>query len=97
MRGENVEFLEKVEQSGKWPQHACTTMFFLIPKNFTSERPIALMPTLIRWKEALRAPGVARSGSRSIELIGMPRMVEKEEPSAQCGKCWWKWRDLTEE
>ena len=30
-------------------------MFFLIPKNVTSERPVALMPTLIRWWEALRA------------------------------------------
>ena len=58
-RGEHGEFFEKVEQSGKWPQQACTTMFFLIPKNVTSERPIALMPTLIRWWEALRAPGVA--------------------------------------
>ena len=51
-RGEIVKFLEKVEQSGTWPQQACTTMF-LIPKNVTSERPIALMPTLIRWWEAL--------------------------------------------
>ena len=59
-RGEIVEFLEKVEQSGKWPQQACTTMFFSIPKNVTSERPIALMPTLIRWWEALRAPEVAK-------------------------------------
>ena len=58
-RREIVEFLEKVEQSGKWPQQACTTMFFLIPKNVTSERPIALMPTLIRWWEALRALEVA--------------------------------------
>ena len=65
-RGEIVEFLEKVEQSGKWPQQACTTMFFLIPKNVTSERPIALMPTLIRWWEALRW----RSGSRSIAWTG---------------------------
>ena len=31
---------------------------FLILKNLTSERPIALMPTLIRWWEALRAPEV---------------------------------------
>ena len=31
-RGEIVEFLEMVEQSGNWPQQACTTMFFLIPK-----------------------------------------------------------------
>ena len=29
-RGEVVEFLEKVEQSGKWPQQACKTTFFLI-------------------------------------------------------------------
>ena len=59
-RGEVVEFLEKVEQSGKWPQQACTTMFFLIPKNVTSERPIALVPTLTLWWEALRAPEVAK-------------------------------------
>ena len=59
-KGESVEFLEKVEQSGKWPQQACTTMFFLIPKNVTSERPIALMPTLIRCWEAMRAPEVAK-------------------------------------
>ena len=31
-REEIVEFLEKVVQSGKWPQQACTTMFFLIPE-----------------------------------------------------------------
>ena len=36
-----------VEQGGRWPQQACTTMFFLIPKNVTSERPFALMPTLV--------------------------------------------------
>ena len=54
------EFLEKVEQSGNWPQQACTTMFFLIPKNVTSERPVALMPTLNRWWESLRAPEVAK-------------------------------------
>ena len=52
IRGEIVELLEKVDQSGKWPQQSCTTMFFLIPKNVTIERPIALMPTLIRWWEA---------------------------------------------
>ena len=37
-RGEIVEFLQKVKQSGKWPQQTCTTMFFLIPKNVTSGR-----------------------------------------------------------
>ena len=49
----------KWSRVGKWPQQACTTMF-LIPKNVTSERPVALMPTLIRWWEALRASEVAK-------------------------------------
>ena len=49
--------------NGRFPGEGgteCTTMFFLIPKNVTSEGPIALMPTLIRWWEALRAPEVAK-------------------------------------
>ena len=39
---EVVVLLENVEQSRKWPQHACTTIIFLILKNVTNERPIAL-------------------------------------------------------
>ena len=35
-------------------------MFFLIPKNVASERPIALVPALVRWWEALGAPQVAK-------------------------------------
>ena len=59
-RQEVVEFWEKVEQSGRWPQQACTTMFFLSPKSVTSERPIALMATMMRRREALRAAEVAQ-------------------------------------
>ena len=55
-RGKVVEFLGEVLQCGRWPQHACTRMFFLSPKNVTTERPIALMPAMVRWWEALRAP-----------------------------------------
>ena len=56
-----VEFFEKVGQSGKWPQQACTTMFFLIPKNVTSERPIAPMPKLISAEST-------RSGEMAAEV-----------------------------
>ena len=35
-------------------------MFFPIPKNVTCERTTALLPTLIRWWEWLRAPEVER-------------------------------------
>ena len=59
-KGDVVEFLEKVEQCERWPQQACTTMFFLIPKNVAIERPIALMLTMTRWWEALRPPVVAK-------------------------------------
>ena len=38
-REELVIFLDKVELCGKWPQQACTTLFFLMPKNVASERP----------------------------------------------------------
>ena len=51
-------------------------MFFLIPKNVTSERPIARMPTLRRWWEA----------SKGIELSGMLMMVEMEELNEPFGK-----------
>ena len=64
-RREIVEFMEKVEQSVKWSQQACTTMFFLIPKNVTSERPTALTPTLIRW---LGSYDGTRSGEMAAEV-----------------------------
>ena len=38
---------EKKGCDGKRPQQACTTMFFLIWKNVTSERLIALVDTLV--------------------------------------------------
>ena len=66
-RREIVEFLEKVEQSGNWT----------IPKNVTSERPTSLIPTLIRWWEALRALEVAKN----IVWIGTLLTGEMEEPS----------------
>ena len=97
-REEVVEFLEKVEQSGKWPQQSCTAMFFLIPKNVTSERPIALM-LMIRWWEALRTTdgrnslgkcvgdGGKRSGSFSFglgERVGDARQFSQ---GRSCGRC----------
>ena len=55
-----MNFLEKVEQCGRRPHQACTTMIFFLLKNVTSERPIALLLTLIRWRKWLRAPEVSR-------------------------------------
>ena len=89
--GEIVEFLEKVEQSGKWQQQACTTMFFLIPKNVTTERLIALMPTLIRWWGALRALEVAKQQKYRVGWDATDG--RNGGPSKRCGKFWWRWKD----
>ena len=42
-------------------------MFFLIPKHVTIERPIALVPKLIPWWEALRSPEVAKWQKYRVE------------------------------
>ena len=60
-RGEILGILGESGQCGRWPPQACKKMFFLqIPKSVTSERPIALLPTMIRWWEGMRAPEVTR-------------------------------------
>ena len=89
-RKEVVEFQEKVEQSGRWPQQACTTTFFLIPNNVTSERPIALMPTIVRLWEASRAPEVAKQQYKYCEWDA--RTDATQELREQSGKSCWRWR-----
>ena len=57
IRGNVVEFLEKWNKL----EMAATSLHddaLLIPKNVTSERPTALLPTVIRWWEAVRASEV---------------------------------------
>ena len=54
--------------SGKWPQQACTTMFFLIPKNVKSERPIALLPKP-RERQKLRSGEVLMEKERLKERL----------------------------
>ena len=49
-----------MEQSVKRPQQTCTKMFFLIPKNVTSERQISLVPTLVGSIEGTRSGEVAK-------------------------------------
>ena len=41
-------FLRSLSSVGEMAASSLHEMFFLIPKNFTSERPTALLPTLIR-------------------------------------------------
>ena len=89
---EVVEFLDKVEQSGKWPKQACTTMSFLIPKTVTSERSIVLVLTMIRWCEALRAPEVTKwQHTHRIDWDASDGR-NGGTLSVQCGNFCWKFR-----
>ena len=72
--------MKNLEQCGRWPQQACTAMFFLTPKNVTSERPIAFLPTLIRWCEGHYR---CQDGKTGIRLR-----------SARSGTHCSKWRDV---
>ena len=76
-RGDIVKFFENAEQCGRKPQQISTTMFFLIPKNVTSERPIALVPTLIR----LVVRNIAQNGE-----IRLPR--RRKKTTKQSRWCW---------
>ena len=59
--------LQKVEMAGVGPTNASTTLFVLISRSTTSERPIALLPALIRRWESLRAPHVVeRKGRHNV-------------------------------
>ena len=73
--GEIVEFLDKVEQSGKWPQRARTTMSLLIPKNVTSETDCARanVDSLVGSFKSARSGEVAAEVSRGLGRHGWPK------------------------
>ena len=74
---------EKLEQWRVWQEQDGTTVFsFLISKNVNSERLIALMPTLVRWWEWIRANFGA----------GVEVKEEKMGDAAQ-GPQWWGGKD----
>ena len=79
--GKIVVILAKVEQCGHWSVQTSTLLHFLIPKTVTSERPIALLPTLIRWWEWCRVNGAVQK-----EVM--------EEQKEQLGKHCWKWKGI---
>ena len=83
--GEVVEFLVKVKQCGSLLQQACTMMFFLTPKDVTSERPIARMPTMVRWWEALRAPEVAK-WQQKMKWQSQQQTVDIPAPQGRWGE-----------
>ena len=57
-------------ESGEWPQQACTTMFFLIPKDVTSDR---LIDSLVGSLESTRSGEVAAEVSSGLGRHGLSK------------------------
>ena len=78
--------MEFFEQCGRWPQQACTTMFFMIPKNVTSDRPAALIyvyDASLVGSLALRGRRRWRNGNKNFEQ-GWRKLLS-ELVSQRCG------------
>ena len=62
--GGRLTLVREVEMAEVWPANASITLFLLIPESTTSARPIALLPTLIRWWEWLSSSAVVEWNGR---------------------------------
>ena len=51
-----TDLLNDVERTLTWPAHVQTLIYFLVPKTPTGERPIGLMPSIVRVWELVRKP-----------------------------------------
>ena len=51
-----TNLLNDVERTLTWPAQIQTLIYFLVPKTPTGERPIGLMPSIVRVWERMRKP-----------------------------------------
>ena len=84
--GRILTLLHKVEMAGVWPANA-STLFFVIPKSTSSDRPIALFATLIRRRVWLKALAVVEwKVQQNVAGDGLLHV---------CERCGLKWKTLT--
>ena len=76
--------LHKVEMATIWPTPASTTLFLLISRSTTSERPTTLLRTPVRW---LEWPGTSLLGMFSPSTLA----AQRERGDRPC----WSWRHWT--
>ena len=82
-----------MEIAGVWPANASTTFLLLIPTSTTSARPIALLPTLIRWWEWLRASAVVEWNER--HTVTGDACSEYVGGCGKDGRRCWNWKQWT--
>ena len=64
---EIVKFFEKVEECGRWPQQACTTMFDSDERHErTPHRALAHLDWMVKVVACARGDDVARKASRRV-------------------------------
>ena len=89
-----IDILMNLEQCRLWLEQASATMFFLLPKNVTGERPIALLaPTLIWWLEWWRAPLLQWSSRRNMTWDATERQYDGSDRTAM--RMWIEKCDIT--
>ena len=71
-------------------------MFFQIPKNLTSERPVALLPHVDSLVEVVACAFWCRNGRKDIVLGGMPLLGAMEGRSVPFAKRCSRWKDVIE-
>ena len=88
-----LPLLHNVEMAGKWQSNAGTTVSFFIPKSTTSQRPIAVLPTLTIWWEWFKALGVAERKNTAISLGMRARsfLVDQKEQDGYRSQWWSHW------
>ncbi|CAK0878174.1 unnamed protein product, partial [Prorocentrum cordatum] len=80
-----LDFYMEVERTLRWPIHMGTVLFFMIPKTYTTDRVIGLLPTAIRVWEIMREPYMvewAKKNYRSWALLSH-EMDDVEEQSEE--------------
>ncbi|CAK0847595.1 unnamed protein product [Prorocentrum cordatum] len=74
-----LDFYMEVERTMWWPIHMGTVLFFMIPKTFTADRVIGLLPTAISAWEIMREPYMvewAKQNYRSWDCTSYGKAAE---------------------
>ncbi|CAK0822508.1 unnamed protein product, partial [Prorocentrum cordatum] len=74
-----LDFYMEVGRTLRWPIHMGTVLFFMIPKTYTTDRAIGLLPTAFRVWEIMREPYMvewAKKNYRSWDCTSYGKAAE---------------------
>ncbi|CAK0863259.1 unnamed protein product [Prorocentrum cordatum] len=77
-----LDFYMEVERTLRWPIHMGTVLFFMIPKTYTTDRAIGLLPTAIRAWEIMREPYMVEWAKKNYRSWGCTSYGKAAEDAA---------------